>query len=96
MTRRLVRFAPFFFDQLDDHFGEGRTAEGAPSATDFILFDLVTVRDKLGEDFEGCTVLVPPGLNVRVFIGSGALVGEFAIYAILADDGSVEVISIDF
>jgi hypothetical protein len=37
----------------------------------------VTVRDKLGEDFEGCTLLVPPGLNVRVFIGSGALVDEF-------------------
>jgi hypothetical protein len=49
MTRRLVRFAPFFFDQLDDQFGEGRTAEGAPSATDFILFELVTVRDKLAK-----------------------------------------------
>lgn len=53
MTRRLVRFAPFFFDQLDDYFGLGRTDEGVPSSADFILFDLVTVRDKLAEDFKG-------------------------------------------
>ena len=95
MTRRIVRFAPFFFDRLDDHFGEGRNGEGAPSSTDFLLYDLATVRDKFSEDFEGCTLLVLPGGKARVYVGIGVLVGGYALYAILTEDNCVEVIDIE-
>ena len=94
MPLRVVRFAPVFFRSLDELLPEGRTAEGFPSATDFLMFDLPPARDLLAADFEGCTVVVPPGGMVRVFIGVGLLVPYFALFALLAGDGAVEVLDI--
>jgi hypothetical protein len=95
MSVRVVRFAPFFFDRLDDYFGEGRTEDGAPSSTDFLLYDLAIVRDKLAQDYEGCTLPVLPGGATRVYVGIGLLVGGFALYLLLAEDGCVEVIDLE-
>jgi hypothetical protein len=32
---------------------------------------------------------------VRAYIGSGVLVGAFALYSIIGDDGAIEVIDIE-
>ena len=93
---RVVRFLPLFFDQLDDFLGDLRGEEGSPSATDFVLFDLPRVRDLLAEDFEGFTLPVPPGNEVRIFTGVGGLVQGFCLFAELATDGAVEVLAIVF
>jgi hypothetical protein len=94
MAFRRVRFAPFFFDRLDDLLGTERDGQGGPSSADFILLDLPTIRDALANDYEGCTTLVVPGNDVRLYLGSGVLVGVFALYALLGNDGAVEVIDI--
>ena len=39
--RRVVRVSTDFFDQLDSQLGAERGPAGEPSATDFIVFDLV-------------------------------------------------------
>ncbi len=93
---RAVRFLPFFFDQLDDYLGDQRGEDGSPSATDFLLFDLPRVRDLLAADFEGCTLPVPPGNDVRIFSGVGGLVQGFCLFAELSKDDAVEVLAIVF
>ena len=95
MTLRVVRFAGSFFQRLDELLPESRGPDGSPSATDFLLHDLPPVRDLLAMDFEARTLVVPPGGSVRVYIGSGALVGRFVIFATLANDGAVEVLDLD-
>lgn len=91
MPERSVRFTQQFFDRLDDLFPDERGADGSPSATDFLLYELPRIRDLLAADFERNTLPAdePP---VRLYIGSGTLVGYIALYAVVADDGAVEVI----
>ena len=91
MPERQVRFTHTFFERLDDSLPDERGADGSPSATDFLLYELPRIRDLLAADFEGNTLPAdePP---VRVFVGAGALVESVALYAIVAPDGAVEVI----
>lgn len=56
--------------------------------TDFLVFDLPAVRDRLARDFEGST-LATGDPDVRVYVGVGALVPFFAVFAVL-DGGAGE------
>ena len=94
MTDRIVQFGHSFFEALDQALPESRTTGGNASASDFLLFELPPVRDLLAADFEGHTVVLPPGGPVRVYIGSGTLVERFALYATLIDEKTVEVLDI--
>lgn len=91
---RVVRFAPSFFDDLDQLLPARRLADGTPSESDFLVFDIPPARDRLAENFEANTTVVPPGGHVRVMVATGVLVPYFALYAVLADDGAVEVLSV--
>ncbi len=82
MAERQVRFTEQFFDHLDDLLPSERGTDGTPSVTDFLLFDLPTVRDDLAANFERYT-LPTDDPEVRVYVGSGRLVRGFAIYAAL-------------
>ncbi len=53
--------------------------------TDFLVFDLPTLRDDLARDFEGRT-LPTDDPDVRVYIGTGVLVRALAVFAALDDD----------
>lgn len=86
MADREVRFTERFFDRLDLLLPAERGADGSPSVTDFVVFDLPAVRDDLARDFEGRTMLTDDP-EVRVYIGTGVLVGAFAVYVVL--EGSV-------
>ena len=45
--RRQVRVSQTLFDRLDELFAEERSAEGAPSATDFLLHEIPAIIDVL-------------------------------------------------
>jgi hypothetical protein len=92
MPDRLVRFTQSFFDRLDELLPASRGADGTPSATDFLLYELPRIRDLLARDFEANTLAVEEVPGVCVFIGTGVLVHAVALYAVIAADGAVEVI----
>ncbi len=91
MPERQVRFTHSFFDQLDVLLPTERGADGSPSATDFLLYELPRIRDLLAADFERNTLPAddPP---VRLFVGAGVLVKSIAVYVLVAPDDVVEVI----
>ena len=91
MPERLVRFTQSFFDRLDDLLPDERGADGSPSATDFLLYELPRIRDLLSTDFERNTISADLS-EMRVYVGAGLLVRSVALYAILAEDDAVEVI----
>lgn len=93
MADRVVRFATQFFDRLDELLPAERSPDGAPSAADFLLYDLPRIRDQLAADFEANTLPAEDD-PVRVWVGSGVVVENVALFAYLADDDSVEVISL--
>jgi len=92
MPDRLVRFTQHFFDRLDELLPSSRGVDGSPSATDFLLYDLPRIRDLLAVDLEATTLAVEEVPGVRVLIAAGVLVRSVAVYAVLADDGAVDVI----
>lgn len=90
-TDRPVRFTDSFFDRLDTLLPDERSADGTPSATDFLVFDIPPLRDRLARNFEGETLpTVEP--SIRVCIGGGVLVRHVALFAQLDADGSVGVV----
>lgn len=93
MADRVVRFSPQFFERLDEFLPAERSPEGSPSAADFLLYDLPRIRDQLAVDFEGNTLPAEED-PVRVWVGSGVVVANVAVFAYVAEDDSVEVISI--
>ena len=93
MTDRVVRFAPHFFERLDELLPAERSPTGAPSAADFLLYDLPRIRDQLAADFEGNT-LPAEDTPLRVWVGSGVVVPNVALFAYVTDDDTVEVISL--
>ena len=52
VTDRAVRFHQAFFDDLDELLPPERSADGMPSATDFLLYELPRLRDLLADDYE--------------------------------------------
>ncbi len=46
MTRREVRVADSFFEELDDQLTAERGANGEPSATDFLVIDLPAIVEE--------------------------------------------------
>jgi hypothetical protein len=90
VTRRQVRVTPQFFGCLDQLLPAERGADGAPSATDFLAYDLPRAIDRLADDYEGCTL---PGdqEGTRVLITAGLLVPFFVLHTAVASDGAVEI-----
>jgi hypothetical protein len=85
VPERVVRFTEQFFDNLDLLLPPERGSDGTPSVTDFLVFDLPTVRDQLARDLEAHT-LPSDDPDVRVYIGSGVLVRRFAVFVALEGD----------
>ena len=89
MTDRPVRFTEGFFERLESLLANKRSGDGAPSITDFLLFEVPPIRDKLARSVETET-LSTDDPHVRVYVGAGVLVRHIAIYVEIRDDGSVE------
>jgi hypothetical protein len=95
VIRRVVRFSDQFFASLDEQLSTDRPGDGQPSVTDFLAFEVPTLRDRLAEDLEGCTTTVPPGHQVRAYVGSGVLVTFFIALVVVRADNVVEVVDIE-
>ena len=93
--RRQVRVNASFFRRLDELLPPQRTATGAPSATDFLLHDMPRIIDRLADDFETATLPVDGELRIRMLIASGSLVAFVVVYATIATDGAVEILSLE-
>ena len=93
--RPRVRITRQFFERLDELLPRERTPEGGPSATDFLLHEMPPIIEKLAADFEGTTTPLPNGSTMRALVATGLLVPLLAVYAELADDGSVEAFYLD-
>lgn len=90
MPERAVRFTEEFFDRLDSLLPEDRGADGAPSVTDFLAFELPAIRDRLAADYEGSTMPTVDA-DVRVLVGAGLFVRTVALYAAIDAAGTVTV-----
>jgi hypothetical protein len=90
VPERAVRFTEEFFDRLDYLLPEDRGADGTPSVTDFLAFELPTIRDRLASDYERSTMSTAD-LDVRVFVGAGVFVSTIALYTALEPSGVVAV-----
>ena len=93
--RRQVRVSQTLFDRLDELFAEERSAEGAPSATDFLLHEIPAIIDRLADAFGESTTPFVAGSDIRVLVTAGVLVDFMAVYALLTDDGAVEIIYLE-
>ena len=80
MTRPRVRVTASFFDRLDELLPPERSADGRPSATDFLLHDLPAIIDLLAEDFERRTVPIADDPEIRALVAAGVLVAFVAVY----------------
>ena len=86
---RSVRFTEDFFARLELLLPEERDDDGTPSISDFLVFDVPPIRDKLARHFEAET-LPTDDPHVRVYIGGGILVRHIAVFVTSGDDGGVE------
>ena len=87
-TDRIVRFTEDFFERLDQLLPEERRADGTLSATDFLVFELPPISERLARSFEDSTLATEDD-DVRLFVGHGLLVRYIAVFARLEHDGSV-------
>lgn len=95
MIRREVRVSEQFFARLDELLPAERSADGRPSAADFLLHELPDVVDELADDFVGATL--PSGYDeeIRVLVANGLLVKAFVVYAALDGADVVDVFYLD-
>lgn len=94
MAERVVRFHETFFDDLDELLPPERSADGLPSATDFLLYDLPRLRDLLAADYESNTLAIDGWDDLRIFVQSGTLVRTVALY-VTATPLEVLVLSVE-
>jgi hypothetical protein len=93
--RRTVRVGASFFDDLDAALPSERSTTGTPSTADFLLYEMPLVIERLATDLEGSTTVVAGADDVRLLITSGLLVRHIAAYAIVLDDGSVDLVALE-
>lgn len=86
---RVVRFTDEFFARLDQLLPGERQGDGRPSVSDFLVFDIPAVHDKLARDVFGQT-LPTEELGVRVYVGIGIMVRRIAVYVSVLPTGDVE------
>jgi len=93
-AERRVRFTEEFFERLETLLPEERGADGRPSITDFLAFEIPTFRDRLALNAEGATVAtaVP---DVRALVAAGVLVPALVVYLMIHED-EVEAFGIAF
>ena len=96
-TRRDVRVTQDFFDRLDSKLKAYKDAGHipVPSPTNFLLHELPRIINQLAEDYEGSTEPLSDDPFIRLWVDQGRYIALIGVYTTLADDGAVEVLSID-
>ncbi len=94
-VRRDVRVTERFFGDLDALLPAERSVSGTPSSTDFLLYEIPPLIERLATDFEANTFLVHGASDLRVLITSGMLIEYIAAYATLASDGVIDLVGLE-
>ncbi len=87
--------ADSFFAVLDDLLGPDRSADGAPSVTDFLVLELPPIVERFATDFDGLPEVIEGFAGARLLIASGILVRGMVVYGLLVDDNTVELVDLD-
>jgi hypothetical protein len=95
VTRRQVRATQSFFDRLDTLLPQERTADGTPSTADFLFREMPRIVDRLADDYERNTTVVPAAPGVRVLISRGVFVPFILVYSALAPDDAIDIIELE-
>jgi len=95
VTRRQVRVTQSFFDRLDLLLPQERSADGTPSTADFLFREMPRIVDRLADDYEHNTTVVPSAPGVRLLITRGAFVPFILVYSALAPDGAIDIITLE-
>ena len=94
-SRREVRVADSFFEELDTQLGEQRGPNGEPSATDFIVLDLPRIVEEFSVRFDELPEAVPDVGAVRMLIGIGTLAVAYVVHGVETSSGHVELIGVE-
>ena len=95
-ARRTVRVGRGFFADLDRSLPEHRGPNGEASAADFLALDLHAVVEEFAGGFDRLPEAERGLSAIRVLVASGYSMYAFAVYGMLVDDDSVELIGVDF
>ncbi|MBL8776071.1 MAG: hypothetical protein JNK12_09075 [Acidimicrobiales bacterium] len=93
--RRPVRIAASFFDDLDAQFPPERGRNGAPSAHDFLVYELVRIVDQVASEWDTLAELIAGRGEYRILTAVGILVPVFTVVGQLAADGAIELIQLE-
>lgn len=93
MTHRFVTFTSSFFADLDRQLPVGRSLQ-LPSRTDFVNYELSTIRERFSYGFDGLPVAIPGRPDYRTMIESGRVVYAFAVVGQLMQDGAVQIMGV--
>ena len=92
---RHVRPTRRFWEDLHRQLGPDRGPDGEPSSVDFELHDLITIFDLFASRWDDLPEFIRGRPDYRVLIAPGVLVRAYSVYAGLARDGAVELLSLD-
>ena len=92
---RYVRPSRQFYADLHRQLGADRGPAGEPSRVDFELHDLVMILQAFTNDWDDLPRPIPGRDDYRVLVEGGVLVRSYAVYAALARDGVIELLSLD-
>lgn len=93
MTHRFVTFTSSFFADLDRQLPVQRGSQ-LPSRTDFLDYELSTIRERFSHGFDDLPVAIPGRPDYRAMIESGRVVYSFAVVGQLMWDGTVQVMGL--
>jgi hypothetical protein len=93
--RYQIRATLEFFQDLDRQLGSERGPDGQPSTNDFQSFELLELIEKFASGFDELPELIPGRADYRLLISTGILVRGYSVIGQLAQDGAVELISLD-
>ena len=87
---RVVRTTPEFWDALDRALPRGED----PSWHEFASWELPIVVERVAAEWDVMARFIPGREEYRLLIGAGRF-GAWVVEAQLADDGAVELVSIE-
>jgi hypothetical protein len=92
---RHVRTTRRFWADLHRQLGPDRGPAGEPSRIAFELHDLITILEVFTHRWDDLPEFMSGRPDYRVLIAPGVLVRAYSVYAGLARDGAVELLSLD-
>jgi hypothetical protein len=91
----LVRFASDFFHDLERQLAATRGPLGQPSRTDFLEYELPSIREIFSTRFDELAAAIPGRGDYRLLIASGSVVRAYSVIGQLIHDGSIEILQLD-